>query len=74
MLGWRINLRICIYRETLSTSATSTIFYFSSIFTATFSPVRICVAAFTFPNVPLPKVLPTLTQAVPKTYVPIVFV
>ncbi len=25
---------------------------------ATFSPVRVCVAALTFPKVPLPKVLP----------------
>lgn len=28
--------------------------------TATFYPVRTCVAAFTFPNVPLPKVLPEI--------------
>lgn len=36
------------------------IFYFYSIFIATFSPVNVCVAAFTLPNVPFPKVLPKI--------------
>jgi hypothetical protein len=58
ILGWRISLSICIYLLTLYTSATSMIFYFYKILIATFSPVKVCVAALTLPNVPLPKVLP----------------
>ena len=45
--------------ETLSTSATSTIFFFSKIFIATFSPVLTCTPSFTFPKVPCPMTLPT---------------
>ena len=58
MLGWRINLRIWIYRDTRYTSATSMIFYLTKIFIATFYPVNVCVASFTLPNVPSPIVLP----------------
>ncbi len=59
MLGCRISFRICISRETLSTSATSIIFDLTNIFMATFSPVGIWTANLTFPNVPYPIVLPS---------------
>jgi hypothetical protein len=36
MLGWRMSLRMCISRETRSTSATSMIFSFTRILMATF--------------------------------------
>ena len=58
ILGCLISLRIWIYLDTLSTSATSIIFYFTNIFIATFYPVNVCVANFTLPNVPSPIVLP----------------
>lgn len=58
MLGCLISFKICIYLETRYTSATSMIFYFYNIFMATCSPVGLCVAIFTFPNVPSPKFLP----------------
>jgi len=41
MLGWRISLRMCISRDTLSTSATSIIFSLTNILIATFSPVSV---------------------------------
>ena len=52
ILGCLISFKICIYLDTLYTSATSIIFYLTSIFIATFSPVNVCVASFTLPNVP----------------------
>ncbi len=58
MCGCRISLRMCISRETLSTSVTSTILSFSRIFMATFSPTRVCLPSFTLPKVPSPIVLP----------------
>ena len=51
-------LSIYISLVTRSTSEASTIFYFSSILIATFSPVRTWVPSFTLPNVPSPNVLP----------------
>ena len=57
MFGWRINLSICIYLDTRSTSATSIILSFYNIFIATCYPVNECIPNFTLPNVPLPKVL-----------------
>ena len=62
MLGCRISFRMWISRDTRSTSATSIIFSFSRIFIATFSPVGMCVADFTFPNVPFPSVFPASDQ------------
>lgn len=63
MLGCLISFRMWISRDTRYTSATSTIFSFSRILTATFSPVRIWMAALTLPKVPLPRVLPGLGGA-----------
>lgn len=57
ILGWRMSLRMWIYRATLYTSATSMILSFYSILTATFWPVRVCIADLTFPKVPFPIVL-----------------
>ena len=51
---------MCISLLTLSTSATSTIFDFSKIFTATLALVSICIPILTFPNVPSPIVLPNI--------------
>lgn len=56
---WTI-FKICISLLTLSTSATSTIFDFSKIFTATLALVRICIPILTFPKVPSPMVLPNI--------------
>jgi hypothetical protein len=58
MEGCLISLSICIYLDTLSTSATSIIFYLTRILIATLYPVRVCVPSLTFPNVPYPIVLP----------------
>lgn len=55
-LGCLTSLRMCIYLETLSMSETSTIFFFSSILTATFSPVASWMPNLTLPKVPCPNV------------------
>jgi hypothetical protein len=68
ILGCLINFKIWIYLLTLYTSATSTIFYFYKIFIATFYPVKVCVAAFTLPKVPFPRVFPNrIRKIVPIT-------
>jgi len=59
MLWCLNNFKIWISLDTLSTSETSIILSFSRILMATFSPVNIWVATFTFPNVPSPKFLPS---------------
>jgi hypothetical protein len=56
--GWRINFNMCIYLDTLYTSATSIIFYLTNILIATRYPVNVWVPSLTFPNVPSPIVLP----------------
>ena len=61
--GWRISFRIWISLETRSTSATSTIFSFYRILTATFCPVGRCTADLTFPKVPFPSVFPVFFDA-----------
>lgn len=69
MLGCLISLRICISRDTLSISLWSLIWVFSSILTATFSPVGMWIPLFTVENVPAPRVLARCKSVAPTNLV-----
>ena len=56
ILGCRNILIIYTYRATLSSSSLSLMEDLSIILIATFYPLRVCLAALTFPKVPLPRV------------------
>jgi hypothetical protein len=66
MAGCLTIFRKCSSLETLSTSVISLIFYFSKNLMATYYPVSLCFACFTFPKVPLPMVLLCLLHRLPN--------
>jgi hypothetical protein len=57
MFWWRTFDRMSISRRIRIKSSSFFIIAFSRIFIATFSPLTVCIASFTFPKEPLPRVL-----------------